>query len=223
MDCTLSGMCGPGGICVAIDVDQDAQAVSRALCFESCAIGPAMPAPPVAKCHGRQDVVCEPLNRDETLFGCIPLCLTDADCGGRKCDLATGLCQDILTPGKPLGSGCTVVRNMSNNECAGGLCLPIDATADGGTSTPGVCTSFCRFNTLEACNFRNTPLGSGPPQGACVLPWGATGYNTGDLGLCIQLCDTSNDCGYQASNWVCRTDLVLRGWGHAICLTPAPG
>jgi hypothetical protein len=221
-DCTLSGVCGAGGVCVAIDVDQNAQTVSKALCFETCAIGPAMPAPPVAKCHSRQDVVCEPINRDETLFACIPICLSDTDCGTRKCDLATGLCVDALTPGKPIGSGCTVVANMSNNECAGGLCLPIDVIADGGT-TPGVCTSYCRFNTLEACQYRSTPIDAGPSMGACILPWGQDGYNTGDLGLCIQLCDTEADCNYHAANWMCRTDIVLRGFGHSICLVPPPG
>src|SRR5437667_1112513 len=40
VDCTMTGECGAGGICVAIDVDADAQTVSRALCFETCAIGP---------------------------------------------------------------------------------------------------------------------------------------------------------------------------------------
>lgn len=217
VDCTLSGTCGAGGICVAIDVDADADVVSKALCFEACTLGP------VVKCHGRQDVVCEPVNRDETLFSCIPICLSDTDCGTRKCDLATGLCQDTLTPGKPIGSGCTVVANMTNNECAGGLCLPIDAITDGGTTTPGVCTSFCRFNTLEACQYRISPIDAGPPEGACILPWGQDGYDTGDLGLCIQLCDTEADCNYHAANWMCRTDIKLRGFGHSICLVPPAG
>jgi hypothetical protein len=220
-DCTVNtSLCGSSGICVAIDVGADGS-VTRALCFESCAIGPNPPAPPVAKCHSRQDVVCEPLDRNETLFGCIPICLTDADCAGRKCDLASGLCVNTPRPGKTIGSGCTVISNQTNNECAGGLCLPIEATSDGG-STPGVCSSFCRLNTLEACNFRSgIPISSDNTQGACVYPWGPTGYNTGDLGLCIQLCDAPNDCSYQAADWVCRTDITLGGWGHSICLVPA--
>ena len=48
-------------------------------------------------------------------------------------------------------------------------------------------------------------------------------YNTGDLGLCIQLCDGPADCSYKADNWVCRTDITLKGFGHSICLVPPPG
>jgi hypothetical protein len=218
-DCTTTGTCGAGGICLAIDADADAGVISKALCFESCAIGPTLPAPPVSKCHGRQDVACEPVNQAETTFGCIPICLSDADCGTRKCEVGTGLCVDTPRVGKTVGSACTVLPGVSSAECAGGLCLPLESAPDGG-ATPGVCTSFCRLNTIEACNFRSTPISAGPPMGACALPWSETGYNTGDLGLCLQLCDTENDCSYHAPNWLCRTDIVLPGWGHSVCLVP---
>jgi hypothetical protein len=122
-----------------------------------------------------------------------------------------------------MGEGCTATRDQSSSECAGGLCLPIDEIRDGGTSTPGICTARCRLGTQEACGYRVTPIDAGPPMGACVLPWGDTGYNTGDLGLCLQLCDTTNDCSYKASNWVCRTDIRLSGFGHSVCLVPPPG
>jgi hypothetical protein len=226
IDCTTDPMaCGPtGGVCVAIDIGADGASVSKAACFESCAIGPNPPAAPVAKCHGRQDVACEPVNQAETLFACIPICVTDADCGGtRKCEASSGLCVDTPMAGKTVGSGCTVTRGMSNNECAGGLCLPIEAIPDGGTTTPGVCTALCRLGTQEACGYRITGIDAGPPMGACVLPWGDTGYNTGDLGLCLQLCDGANDCSYKAANWTCRTDITLRGFGHSVCLVPPAG
>jgi len=225
VDCTTDPMaCGPtGGICVAIDIAPDGGTVSKAACFEACTIGPNPPAPPVVKCHGRQDVACEPVNQAETLFACIPLCVTDADCGGRKCDPSSGLCVETPMAGKTIGSGCTVTRGQANNECAGGLCLPIEAIPDGGTTTPGICTALCRLGTQEACGYRITPIDAGPPMGACVLPWGDTGYNTGDLGLCLQLCDGANDCSYKAQNWVCRTDITLRGFGHSVCLVPPAG
>jgi hypothetical protein len=212
---------------VAIDImgSGDAATVTKALCLETCTIGPALPMPAVRKCHGRQEVTCEPVNRDETLFACIPLCVTDADCtGGRKCEPASGLCVDTPKTGTPLGSGCTVVRGQGNTTCESGLCLPIDDFPDGGNTTPGVCSEFCRFLTQESCHYRISPLDAGPPMGACVLPWNNTaGYNAGDLGLCLQLCDGPNDCAYKASNWVCRTDITLRGWGHSVCLVPAEG
>jgi hypothetical protein len=223
VDCTTNqAICGPlGGICIAVDASADA-GVTRAFCFESCAIGPNPPAAPVPKCHSRDEVVCEPVNNAETIFACVPLCVTDADCGTRKCEAASGLCVETPFPGKTVGSGCTVTLGVSNNECAGGLCLPITAIPDGGTTTPGICTALCNLGAQEACGFRLGALDAGPPQGACVLPWGDTGYNSGDLGLCLQLCDNSNDCSYRSPNWTCRTDIALTGTGHSVCLVPLP-
>ena len=106
--------------------------------------------------------------------------------------------------------GCTVTRGMSNNECAGGLCLPIEAIPDGGTTTPGVCTALCRLGTPKPDQYRISPIDAGPPMGACVLPWGDTGYNTGDLGLCLQLCDARTTAATRLSNWTCRTDITLQ-------------
>jgi hypothetical protein len=229
MDCTMdASVCGPvGGICVAIDIagTGDAATVTRALCLETCTVGPPLPMPAVRKCHGRGEVTCEPVNRAETLFACIPLCISDADCsGGRKCEAASGLCVTTPHTGKPLGSGCTVVVGQSNTECESGLCLLIDDLPDGGTMAPGVCSEFCQFRNREACHYRITPIDAGPPMGACVLPYNSMGgYNAGDLGLCLQLCDGPNDCAYKAANWVCRTDITLRDWGHSVCLPPDPG
>jgi hypothetical protein len=125
--------------------------------------------------------------------------------------------------GKTVGSGCTASANtLSSMECAGGLCLPIESVADGGT-TPGICTAFCNLGVLEGCNFHIGALDAGPAQGACIFPWSDTGYNSGDLGFCLQLCDTPNDCGYRSGNWTCRTDIQVGGTGHAVCLPPLPG
>jgi hypothetical protein len=221
-DCTTNAaVCGPfGGICVAVDVA--GPTVTKALCLETCSAGPAPPAPPVSKCHGRQDVACEPINANETLFACIPICISDADCGTRKCEPASGLCVDTPRTGKPLGSGCTVVRGQANTECESLLCLPIDDFADGGNSAPGICSEFCRFLTKEACHYRSSPIDAGPPTGACALPYNSgAGYNAGDLGLCLQLCAAPGDCGYQASNWTCRTDIALPTWDNrSVCLVP---
>jgi hypothetical protein len=133
--------------------------------------------------------------------------------------MASGLCVDTPMPGKPLGSGCTIIAGQLNTECAGGLCLPIaDAPPDSGPNL-GVCTALCRLGTLEACGYRMTPLDAGPPVGACLIPWSG-GYDVGDLGLCLQLCDVPGDCKYQASNWTCRTENVITGLGHSVCFTP---
>ncbi len=210
-DCTLDiNGCGANGSCVTLDVT--ASGSPKMVCLEKCAIGPN-----VAKCHGRQDVACGPLDRNDTVFGCIPLCVTDADCAGRRCDPSTGSCVDVPSTGKLLGSGCTVIAGQSNDECAGGVCLPIQASPPDGGPNPGVCSALCRFGTATACGFRSTPLGAGPPAGACAVPYDE-GYDKGDLGLCLQLCDAPSDCLYHAPNWTCRTDIVVGG--HSVCLLP---
>ena len=220
VDCTSNpSICGIAGVCVTMD--PAATATARAYCFESCTVGPALPAPPVAKCHRRPDVACRPVNNAETVFACIPICAGDADCGTRKCDIASGLCVDTPTAGKPIGSGCTASRTDST-ECASGLCLAIESIPDGGT-TPGICSAFCTLGSPGACGYRTSSLDAGPPAGACVLPFGQMGYNTGDLGLCLQLCDTNSDCGYTALNWTCRTDTPLRGSNHFVCFVPPAG
>ena len=48
-------------------------------------------------------------------------------------------------------------------------------------------------DNARTCGFRDTPIASGPgPVGGCI----ALDYSTqsGDLGLCLQLCDVSSDC-----------------------------
>src|SRR5260221_49604 len=70
-----------GGLCVGFDA-----AGTKGYCLESCRLG--SPTVGAMKCHGRQDVTCEPFgSATAPSFGCMPLCLSDADCGTRKCDL----------------------------------------------------------------------------------------------------------------------------------------
>jgi hypothetical protein len=208
LDCTLdASACGPNASCVTIDVT--AAGKDKAVCLEKCTLGAN-----VAKCHGRQDFACAPLDQNDTSFICFPICVTDADCAGRKCDASTGSCIDVPATGKPIGAGCTSTA-QSNGECAGGVCLPIDSS-DGGPR-PGVCSALCRLGTAAACGFRSGPLGSGPPAGVCAYPYGDA-YDNGDLGLCIQVCDTTADCVFHAPNWTCRTDLMAGG--HGVCFAP---
>jgi len=223
LDCTASqAACAPfGAVCVAIDVS-DAGAVTKAVCLENCKVG-APPVPPAApKCHGREDVACESVNQAGTVFSCIPLCATNADCGTRKCDLASGFCVDTPMTGKPIGASCTFTSGMASTECAGGLCVPIVGVPDGGTTAQGFCTAFCRLGSVEACNFRISALDAGAPVGACLEPLRAN-YDVGDLGFCLQLCDSSADCGFRSADWLCRTDQMVQGTGHAVCLPPDPG
>jgi hypothetical protein len=190
-----------GGICVALT----ASPTAKAFCMEPCTTG--MVLDPKSKCHGRPDSVCSPLDSPGS-FACIPLCATDADCGTRKCDLGTGLCTDVVTPGAPIGSPCTL-----DSDCAGAICYPFDVAPDA-SSSAGVCTAICRLGNLEACHFRTSPLDAGPPVGACLLS--SSTNDIGDIGICAQLCDTVNDCGTNDPRWTCVLDSDVRaGFGHA--------
>jgi hypothetical protein len=208
-DCSVdTTVCGANAMCATLDVTINNQ--PKAACLEKCAIGPN-----VVKCHGRQDAACAPVDANNSSFICYPLCVSDADCAGRRCDPSTGLCVDTLPPGKIMGAGCTVIPGQSNMECAGGVCLPVDDNLTDGGPRPGVCSALCRYGTQASCGFRTTPLASGPAAGACAVPYD-TGFDVGDLGLCLQLCDTTTDCRYHAVNWTCRTDIMVGG-GHAVC------
>jgi hypothetical protein len=202
-DCTTAAnqnLCKSlGGICVALT------AMSKAFCMEPCTEGKV--GTPESKCHGRHDSVCSPLDTPGS-FACVPICETDADCGTRKCDLGTGLCADVLTPGSPIGSSC-----LRDSDCAGLFCYPFESGPDA-SSSAGVCTAICRLGNVEACGFRTSPLDAGPPVGACLLA--SSSADVGDIGICAQLCDTVNDCGSTDSRWNCILDSDVRtAFGHA--------
>ena len=204
-DCTTQAnqtLCkSHGGICVSFS-----SASSKSFCMEPCMTGKVTPQE--AKCHGRMDVACGALD-SPGLFACVPLCATDSDCGGtRKCDLGTGFCTDVVTPGAPIGSSCTL-----DTDCAGAVCYPFDVSQDA-SSSAGVCTGLCRLGNVEGCGFRTTPLDAGPPVGACLLSTSTA--DIGDIGLCAQLCDTVNDCGTNDPRWTCILDSDVRvAFGHA--------
>lgn len=202
MDCSAS-MTNPdlckslGGTCLKLT-----EIASKSFCVELCTTGKV--SPPESKCHGRLDMVCSELLPSG--FGCVPVCATDSDCGTRKCDLGTGLCTDVVTPGSPIGSPC-----MLDTDCAGRFCYPYDNTAT--PPTPGVCTAICRLGNLEGCGFRTSPLDAGPPVGACLLATSAA--DLGDIAICAQLCDSINDCTETDPRWTCNLDPDVRsGFGH---------
>jgi len=183
-----------GGTCITLS----SSPTGKSFCMEKCSTGPVTSR--FSKCHGREDMVCAAL--EPTGFGCIPLCATDSDCGGtRKCDLGLGLCADVLTPGAPIGSPCTL-----DADCAGSFCYPFDISPD--APSAGVCTAICRLGNQEGCRFRTGPLDAGPPVGACLLS--APTADVGDVGICAQLCDSVNDCTTTDSRWTCNIDQDVR-------------
>jgi hypothetical protein len=181
-----------GGTCIALS----ASPTAKAYCMETCATGPVTSQ--FTKCHGRDDMMCAEL--DPAGFGCVPICESDADCGTRKCDLASGLCADFVTPGAPIGSPCT-----ADADCAGRFCFEFDPAPDAASSA-GVCTAICRLGSL-GCKFRVGPLDAGAPVGACLLSTPTA--DIGDVGICAQLCDSVHDCSTNDPRWTCRLDATV--------------
>jgi hypothetical protein len=215
LDCTAdTTACDPlQGLCVGVDPDPNA-VMPKSYCFEPC-----MPGTEPNKCHSRTDEACEPLNADGTVSGCIPLCSTDADCGARKCDLATGFCQDKVTAGLPIGAPCSA--NDTTDACAG-FCQPLPGQMPvmGGPPVPGRCTTLCSLGAQEGCGWRRTAVDGGTasgPVGGCLVPV----FNmaaAGDVGYCRQLCDDISDCSIRDKDWVCDKDpQLLTAFNHGAC------
>jgi hypothetical protein len=177
--------CDEATDCTAVDRTSTCGTVAgRSLCLHACRAGE--PGELADKCLGRPDLMClssAALGNDnpdlDAAFGiCIPMCQSDAGCGGRRCDLSTGLCTDEPRAGDPIGAACTGAES-----CAAGICL-------GATETSaGFCSSFCTIG-VPGCGYDGSEASAGA---ACLLPQ-ITGEGAGDRGLCFALCDVAEDC-----------------------------
>jgi len=201
--------------CVRFDPDPNA-ANPKAICLENCKVGPA--AAGAVKCHNRADEDCDFLGMTTNAV-CKPLCGTDADCPGRKCNLTIGLCSDMPAVGDPIGTACTA--NGATDPCAG-YCIAL-AAGSNGQPVPGICTADCVFGSVEGCNWRRTAANAGPPIGGCLDTYRQAG-DVGDLGICYQLCDTVDDCLIKGAGWVCDHSSagIEQAFNHGVCLMSAP-
>jgi hypothetical protein len=198
---------GPaGGYCTAsCATSQDCQAIDRnseclvnggtGLCVETC----YSKTPPIGegKCAGRADLVC----LSDVAFGaaytsarqhgqCLPRCRSNAECAGRVCNLQSGLCQATQAPGLPIGAAC-----VTNQDCAGGSCLAL--TADGDQT----CSAQCRLDPTITDTGCGSLGGGATPEASCIFArFSSQGSllqsseGVGDLGACLELCDTAADC-----------------------------
>lgn len=162
------------------------------VCMQLCVFGQA----DATKCGGLDTFTCVPLEdvvRSDAsgqsqfmLGGCMPICHADTDCPeDTVCDVGWGLCVDEEPAGKAVGETCDV--NAEQSECASGYCLGIAAELD-----VGVCSGACNFHPDVAV------CGGEPGESAVAGCLGslvtAIESSVGDLGQCIPLCDTSEDC-----------------------------
>lgn len=127
---------------------------------------------------------------------CAPVCGSDFACGdGLFCNLAPegmAVCQPTERTGGETGAACTTAT--ADTDCKSGFCI-----APGGDPASAFCTTYCTLGLSDACGYNEA---TGLPRDAvCAL---ATSANSspGDLGLCIELCDTAGDC--EQDGWVCE-------------------
>jgi Cys-rich repeat protein len=199
MDCTMNTQCAPlGGFCVNFAPTENDP--PQGLCLLGCTYGAAAGA---TKCLGRSEVAC--VGDVGMPSVCVPLCSQDSDCPtGRKCDPTGGVCIDLAPTGDPLGSHCSGDAD-AGPTCAGG-CI--------GYSTATFCTQRCVLGVLSGCNHATGALGT-ERHGICDL--GDQGANAGDMGYCVQECDTAADCSDQADPGVFCNMAEQSVTGHGYC------
>ncbi|AUX21590.1 uncharacterized protein SOCEGT47_020760 [Sorangium cellulosum] len=197
--CRSDADCGPGNTC------KDAE--DGGVCLLGCT-----PAEPRLthiddeldpdKCHGREDLGCLPSSGDASRGACVPVCGSDAQCPGRRCDPLLSVCVDTPSAGRPAGAPCP----GTGEECAG-VCLR-------DTEGNSQCTSRC---VLGGELFSTSDCG-GLEQGICIISLSSSGV--GDVGACAIACQQHDDC--QNPFLWCKSTPVT---DHGFCIPaePCPG
>lgn len=177
VDCTDDyATCDAFEDAVCVDTSPAGDEGTSALCFAGCLFGGGE----AATCDGRGDVACESLDDGEGF--CRPMCRSDADCGAeRRCDLRLGVCVPDPTEVTELALGAVCSTAGAGEpvaaDCAG-VCL-------GSEGMDGLCTTRCKFGTVEPCSAADT-------LSACLFT--SPGGSLGDVGYCAKLCDCDDDC-----------------------------
>jgi hypothetical protein len=189
-DPTICQKLDTNSICVSFSDASD----GPAYCLEACTVGAS--GATTTKCHGRVDMACDDQGSPTVGDGfCRPTCRSDADCGDRKCGLGTGLCVDAseITGTLPIGSPCD--PNATKDPCSG-VCVPLTQATNG----PGMCGGLCTLGAPGGCGADTSS--SEPPAAVCLFGLTDATPDSGDLGLCGQLCNCDSEC--KASGRVCR-------------------
>jgi hypothetical protein len=223
---TLGGA-PPKGLCTVACSTHDTclEFSSDAWCVEYdnggyCLEGCLMDQEPAVKCHDRLDFVChvldfaplgtgcsdlDPCGTNEVCLSgecnlaltvCTPGCGSNEDCPSDLfCDYISGLCVETEPEGKDFNELCDPSTTADPNECVGGIC---SETYD--DETEGTCSGFCNIGNPFSCGY----TGEGKADAACLYGsiLGGEISETGDLGICGQLCDCDDEC--TATGEVCR-------------------
>jgi hypothetical protein len=150
-------------------------------CFEACQHGDSLFGG--EKCHSRVNSACYYLSSTSAASACLPSCGYDDECpAGRYCDLALGVCVDEQPAGLPIGTKCD--PDSAENPCTG-FCIEL-------RTGQGVCSGSCTYGAPGACGVPpdENPVGSG----ICLPLYDLANDGVGDTGLCVQRCNTADDC-----------------------------
>jgi hypothetical protein len=202
--CTSS--CTDATQCTAIDPQSDCvipPGGTSGLCVRTCqSLDPRSLAE--NKCLGRPDLACNSVAflRREAFSGlrqpgwCLPQCGSDADCGGRRCDLGRGVCTDSPAVGLGFGARC-----VGNTDCASGMCVGVAPDEQ-------FCSAPCVFGQTVGCGYGPTDT---PREAGCLVPVVQGGLlvggseGLGDVGFCVELCTVGADCEQNISrSWSCQ-------------------
>jgi hypothetical protein len=210
-----SAACDSNADCTALD---GLSACSRAgYCIGLCQPGAADTA---IKCFEERAQACIENPNTPDLGACLPICQSDAGCGaGLFCDLGRGglgLCSATAPTGGDVGAPCA--EETQATDCKSGLCLSFQ---DGSGS---FCSANCTFGALAGCGFAEEI--SVPREAVCAQTQLEDGGN-GDIGFCLELCDTAADCAQVGAGWICSDDLTDQGkqlvGREGICQPPGVG
>ncbi len=177
--------CGALADCRSVDpLSGCGTLAGQSLCLRLCQS--QTPIAGEVKCLDRPELTCASLaalgNEEPTperqIGICVPNCGSDAECGGRRCDLGSGLCTDEPEVGAPIGTACE-----AGADCGGGICLTASEQAG------RFCSAFCTLG-VPGCGFGASASSVGA---TCLLPQ-VPGEGEGDRGLCFELCDDAQDC-----------------------------
>ncbi len=222
---------GPGnGYCTqdcAIDEDCPADSSCRSeICVLGCEYGAPEGGPydPLSpdKCHGRDDLVCVPIQGGAAL--CIPMCGSDADCGdGRGCDYRAGVCVDTPRLGMTFGTGpCEVDDEGSPEDEDGcqGFCLAFEAEQN---QAMHLCSALCSWGG----DLETTGDCGGPAKGLCayqsIVQVGETTVYSqlGDVAFCTGSCVDHGTCNF-AEGFFCFDLGQLDTLGVGYCFGAVP-
>ena len=198
-----------GGVCFDTSNAGDG---STLICLQSCVLG----SPPDTKCHGRLDVACVPTTADQTstVGECEPTCSSNAECpSGRNCDFGVCVATSLRVPAAdPAGTHCMPAAGGQPDSCKGStFCLTIGAA----TAPKNICTRACVLGSPTACEVVDATMSLGStPHGICLGQLTAA-PDVGDVGFCLQQCDTASNCLDQVdTGLICD---MSGGAPHGVC------